>query len=203
MKCVKSTCPKEKKVFSLEEKAAVIPIECDVGKLRSLFAYFQYRAPNIDSLHSPLLSVDKHEKVLEAIKKTHNSRNGEYVFCAHNANTESEFTQRALWGDVICGKCKRFVCKRMTNHAKRDSVRKETDLECLLRHIRNSLAHGHVFVNHGGNFISVCFEDVNDKHKLTARIVCGQADLMKWKRILEEAVESEVERKFFNGPSNP
>ena len=191
MKCSKGICGKKKEVFSLVPEHAVIPAECEIGKLRSLFAYFQYRAPNIDSIHSPLLPVAEHDEVLQQIRATHNTKLGRYVFCEQNANIETEFEKQALNGDKICDKCKRFVCKKMTRRAKRDSTRKETELECLLRHIRNSLAHGHVYVNHGGNFISVCFEDENDKHNTTARIVCWQADLTKWKKLLERAVRGE------------
>lgn len=193
MKCNAGICDKKRQVFSLVPENAVIPIECEIGKLRSLFAYFQYRAPNIDSIHSPLLAADKHGAVLEQIIATHNTKAGGYVFCAQSANTETELVKQALNGNKICDKCKRFVCKRMTQKAKRDKSRGETDLECLLRHMRNSLAHGHVYVNHGGNFISICFEDKNSDHNTTARIVCRQADLVKWKKILETAVKKEKE----------
>ncbi len=191
MKCISGTCSKENKNMSLAETSAIIPIDCDIGKLRSLFSYFQYRAPNIDSVHSPLLSVEKHEQVLAEIEKTHNSKNGEYVFCSHTSNTEDQFSTQGLWGDWLCSKCKRFVCKRMSQTAKRDNSRRETDLECLLRHMRNALAHGHVFINHEGNYISLCFEDENEKHRKTARIVCSQADLIKWRKILENAIEDD------------
>lgn len=201
MRCVVAKCDKCS-LMSLKAENAIIPIECDIGKLRSLFAYFQYRAPNIDSLHSPLLSVAFHDEVLDKIRKTHNRKNGEYLFCAHNADTEKEFSTQKLWGEEICNKCKRFMCKRMPNKAKRDETRKETDLECLLRHMRNSIAHGHVFVAHGGNFITVCFEDVNEKKNITARIVCYQADLIKWRKILEDAINQE-RGNVLNVPPNP
>lgn len=190
MRCDVAKCNKCH-LMSLKPENAIIPIECNIGKLRSLFAYFQYRAPNIDSLQSPLLSVTFHDTVLDAIRKTHNRKNGEYLFCAQSADAKTEFSKQALWGTDICDRCKRFTCKRMTRKAKRDNTRAETDLECLLRHLRNSIAHGHVFVVHGGNHITVCFEDVNEKNNLTARIVCCQADLIKWRKILEDAINQE------------
>ena len=76
MKCNAGICDKKRQVFSLVPENAVIPIECEIGKLRSLFAYFQYRAPNIDSIHSPLLAADKHGAVLEQIIATHNTKAG-------------------------------------------------------------------------------------------------------------------------------
>lgn len=186
-----NACSKENKNLSLIQESAIIPIEYDIGKLRSLFAYFQYRAPNIDSIHSPLLSVEKHDQVLEKIIQTHNRKKGEYKFYSHNSNSENILKEQGLWGDYICSNCKRFACKRMSNKAKRDLSRRETDLECLLRHMRNSLAHGHVFIHHGGAYITICFEDENSNKSKTARIVCCQSDLIKWKTILETAVEAD------------
>ena len=173
----------------LNEDTMIVPTGCGDRKLQRLFTYFLYCAPSIDSIHKSILSVDKHEKVLDRIKKTHNTKSGEYLFCAHNTTIEDELTKQALNGDEICGKCKRFICKRTTTT--RENNRKETDLECLLRHLRNSIAHGRVYVRNRGNYISICFEDRNKEGKITARIMCCRADLEKWRNILQEAVRDE------------
>ena len=188
MKCQHLICAKKNNNIVIEKQQAIIPAECDIGDLRKLFSYFQYRAPNIDSAHSPLLSVDYHTYVLDSMIKTLKNTDS-CVFKAHNSNTESCLREVALWGNQLCDRCKRFMCKRMTNKAKRDNTRKETDFECLLRHLRNSIAHGHVYIFHAGNHITVCFEDVNKDHNTTARILCTQADLKKWKSILEKAIK--------------
>ena len=59
----------------------------------------------------------------------------------------------------------------------------ETDLDCILRHIRNSIAHGRVYYRKDRNRIHFVFEDCNKKN-LTARIVCIKSDLEFWKKVL-------------------
>lgn len=187
MKCIHNVCNKQKGNFTVDEKNAIVPMECDIGNLLQLFTYFQYKAPNIDSAHSPLLDIAYHDEILQKITNGHSDN----CFCEQNSNTEKELKKLALNGISICSKCKRFLCKKMTHNAKRDPSRKESNLECLLRHLRNSIAHGHVYIMHGGNFISLLFEDIGSNKKVTARIVCWQADLKKWRKILEEAIKKQ------------
>ena len=186
MDCITAICNKQNTLFVIDPSNAVVPSECEIGILRHLFSYFQYIAPNIDSVHSPILEASMHEEVLHQL--LHDNSN--YHFCAHNLITNDELKKLALEGDLICSKCKRFLCKRSGKDSKREPKRKETDLECLLRHLRNSIAHGHVYIVHGGNTIHVCFEDINPQKKTTARIVCTQAELKKWRSILVEAISS-------------
>ena len=190
MKCILSKCNKKIQPFHLGNENAIISAECDIGEIRKLCSYFQYMAPNIESAQSPLLDVTYHDDVLAEITKNKK----EFVFCAHNDNTDKKLSELALLGDSICPRCKRFLCKRMTREAKRDKTRKESDLECLLRHLRNAIAHGHVYLQHGGNYIGLLFEDINDKGAITARIVCCQADLRKWRKILQDAVANQIGR---------
>ncbi len=188
MKCLTGKCDRTVSTFDISEENAIIPAECEVEELRRLFSYFQYKAPNIDSLKSPMLDPTYHQSVLSKIIGGH----GEYFFCNQNAKMEDELRRIALNGVSVCAWCKRFLCKRMTAPAKRDISRRETDLECLLRHLRNAIAHGHVFLVPNKNYNSVLFEDINDKNNSTARIVCCQADLRKWKKELEEAVAGQT-----------
>ena len=188
MKCITKKCEKNVVYFNISSENAVVPFECEIGDLRQLFSYFHYKAPNVDSLQSPYLRPEFHEVILSEMLK----RNDVFRFCAQNAKIDEELKIVALNGNSICNRCKRFLCKRMTSRgAKRDETRKETDLECLLRHIRNSIAHGHVFIIHNGNYISILLEDQNDKGNTTARIVCCQADLKKWRTVLESAIKSQ------------
>ena len=186
MVCITKKCDRNTRPFVLDAREAIVPTDCEIGKLRSLFSYFQYKSPNIDSIHSPLLEEAFHDDILQNIMKG----NENYHFCAHTSNTDDELKKIALYGSSVCSKCKRFFCKRSGSRSKREPNRKESDLECLLRHLRNSIAHGHVYIAHGGNFISVCFEDINTDKKTTARIVCTQADLIRWKGILEKALSN-------------
>ena len=190
MKCIYGYCEKENQLLSLEGRNAIVPLECDIGQLRGLFSYFQYRAPNIESVQSPLLDVSRHADVLNEMLRG----NPNYRFVSHSSNTDDALRDCALFGSFICTRCKRFMCKRSGHSSKRLPTRGETDLECLLRHLRNSLAHGNVFLFHGGNYITVCFVDINDKKKITARILCTQADLRKWKDVLERAMQAQEDQ---------
>lgn len=186
MTCLKPKCTGSFPCFIVDGSHAVVPGECDIGNLRQLLSFFEHRAPNIDSVHSPILDESKHKPTLDRML----GGNTNYVFCAHSANTKDELAMLNLAGSVLCSRCKRFFCKRSGHDSKRLPGQKETDLECLLRHLRNAIAHGHVYVFHGGNYISVLFEDLNTNGKTTARIICCQADLRKWRAILEEAISS-------------
>ena len=185
MNCIDGKCKRTITYFEIDDEHAIVPFECEIGELKQLFSYFHYKAPNVDSLKSPYLEPAYHEGILEDIV----NGNENFHFCPQNAVTDDELKKLNLNGTIVCSKCKRFLCKRMTSrNAKRDTTRKETDLECLLRHLRNSIAHSHIFVIQGGNYTSILFEDQNDKGNTTARIVCCQADLRKWRSILEKAV---------------
>lgn len=185
MKCLTGECKKAVTRFIISKENAIVPTECEIGDLKQLLSYFQFRAPNIDAVQSPMLEPSYHKDTLYKIT---NGRD-DFRFCNQNSETEDELSKLALNGKQLCSWCKRFLCKRMTHKAKRDPSRTETDLECLLRHLRNSIAHGHVFAIPGGNYIRVLLEDVNDKGKTTARIICCQSDLRKWETILENAVK--------------
>lgn len=71
-------------------------------------------------------------------------------------------------------KTKVIVCK------KKDT--KETEPQCLLRHLRNSIAHNNVYISNAGNRKYILFEDFNKNRKLTARILLSQTDLTALKR---------------------
>jgi len=187
MKCINRICNRCVSFFEVDEEHAIAPYECENEELKQLFSYFQHRSPNVDSLKSPYLTPDNHEDVLRQMLKG----NEDFHFCRQNSNTEDELRAVALNGVRVCVRCKRFMCKRTTQPAKRDNTRSETDLECLLRHLRNSIAHGHVYVNQGGNYNSILFEDENNKHNITARIVCCQADLRKWRTVLRKAIKDQ------------
>ena len=65
----------------------------------------------------------------------------------------------------ISRRTKGFICIRKG---------KETDYECILRHIRNSIAHNNVYYCDAGNRKFVLFEDYNKGGKFTARMLFSQ-----------------------------
>lgn len=168
-------CKPKQKLKSI----SVAPFQTGNSKISSLLAYFLHEAPNIESAHSLIIDKSIHDEI---INKMFESRKFiEKKFCAFNCKIEEELKKYKLEGEEICLGCERILCK----YEKPSNNIKETDLECLLRHIRNSIAHGRVYYRHLGNRIQIMFEDINKNKKLTARIVCISADLKHWKYILE------------------
>lgn len=176
-KCLNSDCR-----ISVKRKLdhlIVVPFEGVDDETRRLFLYFLYNAPDIESAHSKSISRDEHGSVFCAMME---SRHYKYCkFCNSNASIEKELEKGYLSGNDICLKCKRYVCKKKKPQCQNDS---ETDLDCFLRHIRNSIAHGRVMYDHAGNSIHIVFEDKNPSGKISARIVCTRADLKWWKQLL-------------------
>ena len=160
----------------------IVPLEGTNKSLEKLFSYFLYLAPDIKSSHSKKIAKDKHAEIFERMMF---NRHFKYKkFCAFNAVIEDELSKAYLNDNAICLKCKRFVCKK-AKVTKKDKIQ-ETDLDCFLRHIRNSIAHGRVYLEHRNNKIVIIFEDENDSKKLSARIACVKSDLEYWKSILKK-----------------
>lgn len=177
-KCIDSDCYKCNKE-SLQ--SFISPFEDGTSETRKLFSYFLHKAPNIESVHSTLIPDVMHTEVFERMLE---SRHFKYKkFCWANAVIENELCKGFLDGNLLCLKCKRFVCKKKKTEKGRTP---ETDLECFLRHIRNAIAHGRVYIFHARNRIHIVFEDVNTSGKLSARIVCIKADLEYWKSVLSD-----------------
>jgi hypothetical protein len=180
--CIVSKC--NKCVLRCIQDYRIAPFQGGTKDTRKLFSFFLHNAPDIKSVHSKKIPLSKHSDIFDEMM---NERNFKYQkFCASNAKIKSELEKGFLDGDEICFFCKRFVCKK--NQTKAGDSR-ETDLDCFLRHIRNSIAHGRVSFFHAGSKIYIVFEDVNQAEtNLSARIVCVKADLEHWKRILSDSI---------------
>lgn len=177
--CFDSNCSRCHK-HSLQS-IIIAPFEAGTEDTRRLFSYFLHIAPNIESVHSKTISESMHYDIFETMMKNRHFEHGH--FCRPSATIDNELESEHLKGDNLCLKCKRYVCKR--KQAGKNS-KKESDLECFLRHIRNAIAHGRVYYCHTGNKIHIVFEDENESKNLSARIVCVKADLEHWKKVLSD-----------------
>lgn len=177
-KCIDSDC----NICNIQSlQRFIFPFEDGTEETRKLFSYFLHKAPNIESAHSIQIPSIKHTEVFERMLE---GRHFKYrKFCWANAVIENELCKGFLEGNLLCLKCKRFVCKKKQTVK---GIDPETDLVCFLRHIRNAIAHGRVFFFHARNRIHIVFEDENSPGKLSARIVCIKADLVYWKRVLSD-----------------
>ena len=175
MNCISNNCQKTVEHFIISKGNAINPQDCNIGDLRKLFGYFQYKSPNTSSYQCESLDKQYHEDLFTEMMKSW--KKDSYKIISSNATFDKESPELALFGSSICSYCKRLLLKRDKT---KNGVR-ETDLICLLRHLRNSLAHGRVFVIHGGNSIKILFEDFDTRNKvISARIICNQSDLRKW-----------------------
>lgn len=173
--CFKNPCNKNN--LKALDNLLVIPFQIPNLEIQNLLSFFLHLAPDIESVHARKINISKHNEILNRMFE---NRHYQYSkFCASNAKIENELSKAHLNGDLLCLKCKRFVCKKKGGQS-------ETDLDCFLRHIRNAIAHGRVYYCHAGNRIHIIFEDMNNSGNISARIVCIKADLKYWKKILTE-----------------
>lgn len=67
---------------------------------------------------------------------------------------------------------------------------KETRMECLFRHIRNSLAHNRVYVFDNGNIV---LEDADEKNEtITARILLNKSTLSEWIKVIKKTKTDQI-----------
>ena len=151
------------------------PENSGIKGFSKLVDYYQYHAPMIDSIHSAdfELSEKEHDEIIAR------------MLSEAKLKTRSKFLYRLqknslelmdLDGDELCLKCARMICSKMKG---------ETDLASLLRHIRNSLAHGRLYVKKTKNQTFVLLEDFDKRSKrISARILITNAILVRWKNLL-------------------
>ena len=153
------------------------PFETGNDELNTYLRYFLHRAPNISSAHASKVSFDLQNELFEKMFEGRNFVTKD--FCSFNCKIEKKLSNAGMNSNNICLNCSRLVCKKK----KPEKGNTESEFNCLLRHLRNSIAHGHFYYLHAGNRIFLVFDDfVNAKQ--TARIVCLRADLEHWYRIL-------------------
>lgn len=151
----------------------IVPFEYGDEKLQKLFSFFLHKAPTISSRLS--ISIDK--DILEKRWETHllESSMGKYEILAEDTPIIKSLARCGLEEEnIVNRKSKGFTCNR--------KGKDERDVECLLRHIRNAIAHGNVFLSNAGNRKYIIFEDYNNNDRHTARILLSQADLQKLKQ---------------------
>ena len=176
-KCIDTDCKRIK--WNDLQDMRIIPFEESTAETRKLFSYFLHNAPDIGSTQSQRIPTNQHSALFSTMIT---GRHFKYhKFCWFNAPIEKELAKGYMNGNKICLKCKRFVCKKKQTKKQNPE---ETDLDCFLRHIRNSIAHGRVYYYHAGNRIHIVFEDKNSSGNLSARIVCIKVDLEHLKYVL-------------------
>lgn len=151
----------------------ISPFNIDDNKLIKLFSFFLHNAPTIDSATAANI---------EAIKLERNWNNfisaigdKKYIILSKDYHLEKKLEEYSLNDEAeINRKHKGFVCNRKNKD--------ESDYTCLLRHLRNAIAHSNVYMSNAGNRKYLIFEDFNRDKRRTAIILFSQSDLEKLKR---------------------
>ena len=154
------------------------PFETKIKNFSHVAKYFLYYAPNIDTAHSVgkiegkqaievynqmilYANMKKHSKVMQKIQL-------------------NSWKSQDLSEEILDFEKPRMIINRYSN---------ESELSALLRHIRNALAHGNLYIwrKNTGDCIFMIDYDCK-KMRTTAKIMISFKILEQWKTILENEI---------------
>lgn len=156
----------------------VSPLRTGIRNFSTILNFYLYYAPNIDSCQSMgRIEGANAENVFE-----------EMLICTHI----KEKTKILKKIQPLSWRTLDFETNEIDFEDSRmlfDKYNNESNLTALLRHIRNSFAHGYVYVwkKKRGNYIFLIDYDKN-KNKITAKILVSMSILERWKAIIENQI---------------
>lgn len=154
----------------------ILPFEIENVKLVKLFSFYLHSAPTIESKSAA--QIDNQRLLRNWLNFRAMYSNNVMVFFSASYSND-KFMKSLVKYNIndeaqVNRKTKISICK------KKDA--KELEHQCLLRHLRNSIAHNNVYLSNAGNRKYILFEDFNKKDNLTAKILLSQTDLAALKR---------------------
>ena len=152
----------------------IVPFDIEDARLVKLFSFFLHSAPRINSNRAIQIDDARLDRNWNAFIKRFDK--SVYKFMeASSPKLVMDYFQITGISDSseLRRRGSRFVCRKKDKY--------ELESVCLLRHIRNAIAHGNVHLLNAGNRKFVLFEDFNEKGKQTARILFSQTDLQSLK----------------------
>jgi hypothetical protein len=104
------------------------------------------------------------------------------IFCFLKSDSIADTLESMDLKDKICISHPRAVLKQNAKVSVREDgsvlvSQKETRMECLFRHVRNSLAHNHTYYFDNGNIL---LEDCDDSGSISARLLIPKQALLSW-----------------------
>lgn len=110
------------------------------------------------------------------------------IFCFIKSDTIQETLKAMDLEDKICVEHPRAVLKQnvkvtLLEDGSTRISQQETRMECLFRHLRNSLAHNLTYQFDNGNIL---LEDQDDNNRITARILIPKDALLEWIKIIKQ-----------------
>ena len=156
----------------------IAPFEIEDTKLRGLFSFFLHTAPTIDS---NLASKIDEDRLLNNwnnfVSNYENNKISLYSDSYPSEKLIQQFEKHGLSNESkVSRKLNAIVCKK--------KKQAETDYQCVLRHLRNSLAHCNLYIANAGNRKYILFEDYNKSGNITARMLLSQDFLNKLRKEL-------------------
>lgn len=154
------------------------PLNTGIRNFTEILKFYMYYAPNIDSCQSNgRIEGDSAKNVLQEMLIRANIRNKTRIL---KRIQKGSWAKSDFDSDEIDFENSRILCDKYSN---------EEELSALLRHIRNALAHGYIYVwkKTSGKFILLVDFDSNKK-RCTARILVSMSILENWKAILENQI---------------
>ncbi len=154
------------------------PFETKIANFTQVAKYFLYYAPNIDSAQSAgkIVGVTAETVYQSMITKAKLAGKCKIIKKVQPGVWKSN----QLDNDVLDFETARVTC---------DQYSKESKLDAILRHLRNALAHGYIYVwkKAKGNYVFLIDYDKN-KEKVTAKMMLSMEILEHWKAILENQI---------------
>ena len=110
------------------------------------------------------------------------------IFCFVKSDSIDSTLDNMNLGERICINHPRAVLKQNYSVSIQEDgnvllSQKETRMECLFRHIRNSFAHNHTYCFEND---SVLLEDCEENGKISARILMPKQALIDWIYIIKK-----------------
>ena len=110
------------------------------------------------------------------------------IFCFIKSDSIDETLEAMNLGDKICTVHPRAVMKQNIKlvafeDGSVEVRQQETRMECLFRHVRNSIAHNRTYLFDNDN---IMLEDSDDNGKISARIIMPRTSLLKWISIITQ-----------------
>lgn len=161
----------------------IVPFEIEDEKIRKLFSFYLHEVPTIESKSSIYLDLNKLDQqwgsFVQAVPNikikivSHSYKTDKIQKCIKDLGLSDDDPVNRTTNAVFCKK--KYTGK---------GIESETDCQCVLRHMRNSIAHSNVYLSNKSNRKYILFEDYNFNGKLTARILLSQTNLKKLKQII-------------------
>lgn len=155
----------------------IVPFDIEDRGLAKLFSFFLHSAPRINSSRAIQIDDTRLNRNWDAFIKLFGHNAYKFMEASSPKTVMDHFeTTNIADSSELRRRGRGFVCR------KKDKC--ELEPVCLLRHIRNAIAHCNVYLLNAGNRKFILFEDFNEKGKQTARILFSQTDLQNLKSYL-------------------